>query len=98
MKTDLALTARLEGVLGKLLYYGTLLASAVVAAGLLIAPASGTLGLRTATTGIVLFILLPIVRVGAMLFFFLRAQDYRFSAIAGLVLLIIFFSCWVGAR
>ena len=98
MKPTLPLATQLEHVLGRLLHYGTLLASAVIAVGLVVAPASGTLGLRTATTGIVLFILLPIVRVAAMLIFFLRARDYRFSAIAALVLLIILFSYWVGAR
>ena len=98
MKPTLPLATQLEHVLGRLLHYGTLLASAVIAVGLMVAPASGALGLRTATTGIVLFILLPIVRVAAMLIFFLRARDYRFSAIAALVLLIILFSYWVGAR
>ena len=97
MKPNLAL-AQLEHVLGRLLHYGTLLASAVIAAGLLIAPAAGATGFRIATSGIVLFILLPVVRVGAMLIFFLRERDYRFGAIAALVLLIILFSYLVGAR
>jgi len=94
----MALAPQLEQVLGKLLHYGTLLASAVIAAGLLLVPASGAMGVRLATAGIVLFILLPVVRVGAMLVFFLRARDYRFGAIAALVLLIIIFSYLVGAR
>ena len=42
--------------------------------------------------------MLPVVRVGAMVIFFLRARDYRFGAIAVLVLLIILFSYLVGAR
>jgi uncharacterized membrane protein len=88
----------LEHALGKLLHYGTLLATAVIAAGLILVPASGATGIRVATTGIALFILLPVVRVGAMLIFFLRARDYRFGAIAALVLLIILFSYLVGAR
>jgi uncharacterized membrane protein len=98
MKPNLSLTLQLEQVLGRLLYYGTVLASAVIAAGLLLAPASGATGVRIATAGIALFILLPVVRVAAMLIFFLRARDYPFSAIAALVLLIIFFSYLVGAR
>jgi uncharacterized membrane protein len=98
VKTDSALATQLEPVLGKLLHYGTLLASAVIAAGLVLAPASGAMGLRIATIGIVMFILLPVVGVGAMCVFFLRARDYRFGAIAALVLLIIFFSYLVGAR
>ena len=51
-----------------------------------------------ATAGIVLFILLPVLRVAAMLIFFLRARDYRYGAIAALVLLIISFSFFVGTR
>jgi uncharacterized membrane protein len=98
VQSDLALASQLEPALGKLLHYGTLLASTVIAAGLLLAPASSTIGVPIATAGIVLFILLPVVRVGAMLTFFLRARDYRFGAIAGLVLLIILFSYLVGAR
>jgi uncharacterized membrane protein len=98
MKPNFALSTQLEHVLARLLHYGTLLASTVIAAGLLIAPASGATGFRIATTGIVLFILLPVARVGAMLIFFLRERDYRFGAIAALVLLIILFSYFVGAR
>ncbi|HEY2780794.1 MAG TPA: DUF1634 domain-containing protein [Steroidobacteraceae bacterium] len=98
MKTEPALAAGLEQLLSKLLHYGTLAASAVIAAGLAIALVSGAPGMRIATAGIVLFILLPVARVGAMLIFFLRARDYRFGAIAALVLLIIIFSYLVGAR
>lgn len=98
MKTELALAVQLEQLLSKLLHFGTLLASAVVAAGLAIALASGAPGMRVATAGIVLFILLPVVRVGAMLVYFVRARDYRFGAIAALVLLIILCSYLVGAR
>jgi uncharacterized membrane protein len=98
VKSDLAPASQLEQVLGKLLHYGTLLASAVIAAGLFLVPASGAMGVRIATTGIALFILLPVVRVGAMLIFFLRARDYRFGAIAALVLLIVLFSYLAGAR
>lgn len=98
MKTEPALAAQLEQVLSKLLQYGTLAASAVIAAGLAVVVVSGSTGMRISTTGIVLFILLPVARVGAMLIFFLRARDYRFGAIAALVLLIILFSYLVGAR
>jgi uncharacterized membrane protein len=51
-----------------------------------------------ATAGIALFILLPGLRVAAMLIFFLRAGDYRYGAIAALVLFIIVVSFFVGAR
>jgi len=98
VKTDVALAAELELVLGRLLRYGTWLASAVIAAGLALGPVVGATGNRIATTGVVLFILLPVMRVGAMLIFFVRARDYRLGAIAALVLLIIFFSYLVGTR
>jgi len=51
-----------------------------------------------ATAGIALFILLPVLRVGVMLVFFLRARDYRYGAITALVLVIISISFLVGAR
>jgi uncharacterized membrane protein len=82
--------------LGTLLHYGTLLASAVVASGLALALGLGAPGLRVATAGLVLFILLPVVRVAVMLMFFLRAGDYKFGAIAALVLSIILFSFFLG--
>ena len=53
--------------------------------------------MRIAAVGIALFIVLPIARVAAMLFFFLVSRDYRFSGIAALVLVIILFSYLVGA-
>ncbi len=90
--------ASLERGLGRLLHYGTYTASCVIALGLALAPASSIRGLRIATAGIVLFILLPVARVGAMLVFFLRERDYRFSAIAALVLLIVICSFLVGAH
>ena len=40
----------------------------------------------------------PTLRVAVMLVFFLRARDYRYGAIAALVLLIISISFFVGAR
>jgi uncharacterized membrane protein len=88
----------LENLLARLLHYGTLAASGVIAAGLALSLASGRLGMGIATIGIALFIMLPVLRVAAMLIFFLRARDYRYGAIAALVLLIISFSFFIGAR
>jgi uncharacterized membrane protein len=93
-----ALPRHLERQLGRLLHYGTYVVSTVIALGLALAVASGAFGMRVATAGIVLFILLPVVRVAVMLVFFLRAGDYRFGAIAALVMLIILFSCFIGTR
>jgi uncharacterized membrane protein len=89
--------APLEQFLSRLLRYGTYAASAVIAFGLAVAFDSNPLGSRIATAGIALFILLPVARVGAMLIFFLRTKDHRFSAIASLVLVIMVFGYFVGA-
>jgi uncharacterized membrane protein len=97
LKTHITSLARLEPALGALLYYGTILASAVIALGLALAAGLGAAGMRVATFGLVLFILLPVVRVGAMLIFFLRAGEYKFGAIAALVMSIILLSFYLGA-
>ena len=93
-----ALSGELETLLGRLLQYGTLAASGIIAVGLVLGLASSPLGMSVATAGIALFILLPALRVAVMLIFFLRARDYRYGAIAALVLLIISISFFVGMR
>jgi uncharacterized membrane protein len=98
VKDAAALSDTLENLLGSLLHYGTLAASALIAAGLALSVAWGTLGMGIATGGIALLILLPALRVATMLIFFLRAGDYRYGAIAALVLLIISFSFFIGTR
>jgi uncharacterized membrane protein len=98
MKATAASPAPLERILGSLLHYGTYIASFVIGLGLALGIASNPAGQRIATAGIALFIVLPVARVGAMLIFFLRTRDYRFSAIAALVLMIIVISYRVGAR
>jgi uncharacterized membrane protein len=98
MKAGAALPGGLERSLGRLLQYGTVLASAVIALGLALALGSGPAGWRIATFGIVLFILLPVARVGAMLFFFLRGRDYKFGSIAALVMAIMLLSFFLGAN
>ena len=89
--------AALEGVLARVLRWGTGIASIVIILGLV----WGLVGWKTGSshlmsgetalirTGIVLFILLPIVRVGLMLISFARQRDYRFSLVAATVLGII---------
>jgi hypothetical protein len=98
LKAEAALSGPLENQLGRLLHYGTLAAACIIAAGLALSIASGPLGMYVATAGIALFILLPALRVAAMLIFFLRTGDYRYGAIAALVLLIIVVSFFVGSR
>ncbi|CAB3776127.1 hypothetical protein LMG28614_00151 [Paraburkholderia ultramafica] len=54
-------------------------------------------GMSIVTMGIALFILLPIMRLILMLGVFLHQRDYRFSAIAALVLAIVAAGLLVGA-
>ena len=98
MNAKAASSGQLENLLGGLLHYGTLIASGIIALGLALSLAAGPSGMGVATAGIALFILLPALRVAAMLVFFLRARDYRYGAIAALVLLIISISFFLGAR
>jgi uncharacterized membrane protein len=97
----------LERLLAQVLQYGTWLASATIAVGLVLAlmvsrPDARSAGFLSSTrvveTGIILFILLPVFRVFLMLLVFLKERDYRFSAIAGLVLLILALGFIVGMR
>ncbi|WP_233835931.1 DUF1634 domain-containing protein [Paraburkholderia sp. ZP32-5] len=102
---------RLEHWLANLLHYGTWLASITIAAGLAVtlalpAPATATggstshaaaIGMSVMTAGIALFILLPVMRLILMLGVFLRRRDYRFGAIAALVLAIVAVGLMVGA-
>ncbi|KAA1013214.1 DUF1634 domain-containing protein [Paraburkholderia panacisoli] len=54
-------------------------------------------GMSIVTAGIALFILLPAMRLILMLGVFLHQRDYRFSAIAALVLAIVAAGLLVGA-
>ncbi|OQM76605.1 DUF1634 domain-containing protein [Manganibacter manganicus] len=88
---------RREQLIAGLLWYGTWLASAVIAAGIAlamlekagIAPGFALSGYDVVKAGVALFILLPIARVGLMLVIFLRERDYVYTAISALVLAII---------
>lgn len=97
----------LERLLAKVLQYGTWMASAIVGLGLVMAlldshavsHSMGVLsGMRIVSIGIVLFILLPAIRVLLMLFVFWQERDYRFSAIAALVLVILILGFFIGMR
>jgi uncharacterized membrane protein YhaH (DUF805 family) len=100
--------ARLEHWLAALLHYGTWIATGTIALGLAIAlvvmqtPLPGaahpvSAGMPVVTVGIALFILLPVMRLILMLGVFLHQRDYRFSAIAALVLVIVAAGLVVGA-
>jgi uncharacterized membrane protein len=102
-----AAKAALERHLAALLKYGTWLASLIIAAGLLLTqgapylgthPAARAYGIQIVTAGIVVFILLPVLRLTLMLGVFLHQRDYRFTAVTTLVLLIVFAGCAIGAH
>jgi Protein of unknown function (DUF1634) len=98
-------TRRLEQWLAILLRDGSWLASAAIGLGFCLALIDARFGtrnlailpnMRIAAIGIVLFILLPPLRVLLMLLVFLRKRDYRLAATAGLVLAIIFLGVILG--
>lgn len=80
-----------------LLWYGTWLASAVIAVGVAmttVEPLQATLSLSISgydivKAGIAVFILLPITRVVLVMYLFLRERDYVYAVIATVVLTII---------
>ena len=89
-------TAPLEQSLAALLRYGSWLASVAIGLGFALALIDSRFGtrnllsnMRIAAIGIVLFILLPSLRVLLMLLIFIRDGEFRFAAAAGLVLVII---------
>jgi uncharacterized membrane protein len=93
---------RLEELLAALLRYGTWLASAAIGLGLALALIDSHLAIvpnmRIATTGIVLLILLPALRVLLMLLVFVRGGEFRLAVTAGLVLAIILLGIVLGFR
>ena len=92
----------LEELLAGLLRYGTWIASAAIGVGIALAildPRLGALhlaGMRIATVGVILFILLPSTRVLLMLTFFLRDRDYPLAITAAVVLAIIVLGFLIG--
>ena len=100
-------TGRLEELLSALLRNGSWLASAVIALGLALALIDSRFGtrnlailpnMRIAAMGILIFILLPTLRVLLMLLFFIRERDFRLAVTAGLVLAIVFLGGLLGFR
>jgi len=98
-------TGRLEELLAALLRYGSWSASAAIGLGYALAligahPPTQNLAalanMRIVSVGIVLFILLPILRVLLMLLVFVCKRDFRFAFIAGTVLAIILLGIFLG--
>ena len=90
----------IESLLAGVLNVGTWLASVVIAAGLVLSlfreRTPFPTGAQVVTAGIGLFILLPILRVILMLTIFVKERDYKFAAVATVVLLIIFAGFAIG--
>lgn len=90
-------TGRREQIIAGLLWHGTWIASAVIAAGMVVGglPKPGgplvfnLSGYDVVKAGVALFILLPVARVALMLAIFLRERDHVYAMISALVLLII---------
>ena len=83
--------------LASLLTRGTWVASVVIAAGLVVSWAGAApAGAAITTAGIVLVVLLPVIRVGAVLVHFFTAGERRFMAWCAAVLAIIAVSVIAG--
>jgi len=91
---------KLERSLASLLHYGTLFASLLMAAGVVLGaftPGAGAAS-RLVTLGVGVVIVLPACRLLLMAAAYLAARDYRFAGIAAVVLAIVVVSCVVGLR
>lgn len=90
-------TGRREQIIAGLLWYGTWIASTIIAVGMIVgelqklagSPVFDLSGYDVVKAGVALFILLPIARVALMLTIFLQERDYVYVLISALVLLII---------
>ena len=95
MSTDLGARPALNQLLAKVLHRGTWLGCSVIALGLVLPmtgwleAASPIISTPIVDAGIALLIGLPVLRIFLMLVVFVRQRDFRFSAIAMLVLAII---------
>jgi hypothetical protein len=102
VSTDHTRRPGLDRRLARVMHGGTWLASAVIAVGLALPLAgwpgasSATICARVTTAGIALLIVLPVLRVLLMFIVFVCARDFRFSAIAMLVLAIIVLGSVLG--
>jgi hypothetical protein len=100
-------TGRPEESLAVLLRYGSWLASATIGLGFALALIDSRFGTRNLAIlpnmqivrmGIVLFIMLPMLRVLLMLLVFIREGDFRLAAAAGFVFAIIVLGILLGLR
>jgi Protein of unknown function (DUF1634) len=93
----------LERCLATTLQLGTWVGSCTIAVGWVLSATGGSPSLSTASVaivraGIAVFILLPALRVLLMAVVFVCEHDYRFAAIAALVLAVIVVAAALGVR
>jgi uncharacterized membrane protein len=89
----------LEQRLATMLQFGTRVGSCIIAVGWVLSATGeppSTAAAAIIRAGIALFILLPALRVLLMVVVFVRARDYRFGAIAAVVLAVIVVSAALG--
>lgn len=103
MSADRKRASGLEQCLATTLRLGTWVGSCVIAVGWVLSatgepPSLPTAPVAIVRAGIALFILLPALRVLLMVVGFVRERDYRFGAIAALVLAIIVVGAALGMR
>jgi hypothetical protein len=102
VSTDLAGRHEVDQLLASVLHRGTWLGWGIIALGLALPMAgwswasSTMICTRIVTAGIALLIVLPVLRVFLMLVVFVRERDFRFSAIAMLVLAIMLLGSVLG--
>lgn len=84
----------LEDQVARLLRGGTVVASLLIAAGLLLAALNDDT--RLIAAGIAVFILLPMVRLGLMAIGFARERDARYTVVALVVLFIVLIGITLG--
>ncbi|KMM84436.1 Protein of unknown function [Pseudomonas taetrolens] len=97
MKSPIDNLERSEEIIATLLWYGTWLASVIIAIGMALnalRPLEVSLSAcfssyNIVKIGVALFILLPVARVVLMLAIFLRERDFAYAAISALVLVTI---------
>ncbi len=88
--------SKTENLLAAMLRYGTWLASGVIGSGLAMSLV-GLSGEQVVAAGVVLFILLPVLRVLVMLAVFLRNRDYRLALLAAIALMTIVTGFAIGS-
>jgi uncharacterized membrane protein len=101
MSGDHKRPADLERRLATTLQFGTLVGSCIIAVGLALSATGeppSTAAVAIIRAGIALFILLPALRVLLMVVVFVCERDYRFGAIAALVLAVIVVGAALGVR